>query len=62
MNMDTLMKEMVEYCKVAQTQARRSLEKCDQALAQCTIARQHLDNLRLNNLRANHSELKGAKK
>jgi len=54
MNMDALMKEMVEFCKVAQVQARRSLQKCDLALAQCAIARKHLDKLR-----TNHNEVKG---
>ena len=55
--MDTLMKEMIEYCKVAQREARRSLKKCDQALAECAIARARLDKMR-----GNHKELKGAKK
>ena len=57
MKMDTLMKEMIAFCKEAQRQARRSLAKCDLALAECVKARQHLDKLK-----ANHGEVKGVKK
>ena len=57
MKMDTLMAEMVKYLKVAQVQARRALAKCDQALAECAKARQHLDKLRVN-----YNEVKGVKK
>ena len=57
MNMDTLMKEMVSFLKIAEREARRSLAKCDQALDECAKAREHLDKLK-----ANHNEVKGVKK
>ena len=53
MDMDTLMKEMVEYLKMAQAEAERSLRECKKALAQCAIARTHLDKLL-----ENHNEVK----
>ena len=56
-NMDTLMKEMVEYCKVAQAEAERSLRECKRAEKQAAKARRHLDKLL-----ANHSEMKGGTK
>ena len=57
MKMDTLMKEMIEHLKHAQVEARRSLAKCDLALAECVKARAALDKLK-----ANHGEVKGVKK